>query len=228
MAGSTRYVHLQGSKSLRSHPPQAQAIYPLSPSLSPDGVPAYLDIVPTPEGYNHIALFSPANSSTPRFLTSGQWEVTSGILAVDSDRSLVYFQATNPSSTQRHIYSVALPKLAGEAQAELTALTDTSSPGYYDASFSPKGAFYLLSYKGPHAPWQRIIHVGDKGEIQFLYYVCGLVIECRALLDFDYVLTENPQLNATLAQYELPIVTHSTIESDGYGTLSRVLVPQCS
>ncbi|KAH9893599.1 dipeptidyl aminopeptidase [Cubamyces lactineus] len=173
-----------------------QAIYPLSPSLSPDDMPAYLDIVPTPEGYNHIALFSPANSSTPRFLTSGQWEVTSGILAVDSDRSLVYFQAANPSSTQRHIYSVALPKLAGEAQAELTALTDTSSPGYYDASFSPKGAFYLLSYKGPHAPWQRIIHVGDK--------------------NFDYVLTENPQLNATLAQYELPIVTHSTIESDGY------------
>ncbi|OJT13681.1 hypothetical protein TRAPUB_9780 [Trametes pubescens] len=173
-----------------------QAIYPLSPSLSPDGAPAYLDIVPTPEGYNHIALFSPANSSTPRFLTSGPWEVTSGILAVDAARGLVYFQAANPSSIQRHVFSVPLPKLITEAQAKVTALTDTSSPGYYDASFSPEGAFYLLSYKGPHAPWQRIVHVGDA--------------------DFDYVLTENPQLNETLAQYELPIVTHSTIESDGY------------
>lgn len=51
--------------------------------------PAYLDIVPTSEGYNHIALFSPANSTTPRFLTSGPWEVTSGILAVDVSRGLV-------------------------------------------------------------------------------------------------------------------------------------------
>ncbi|KAI0630468.1 dipeptidyl aminopeptidase [Trametes polyzona] len=173
-----------------------QAIYPLPPALSPDGTPAYLDIVPTPEGYNHIALFSPANASTPRFLTSGEWEVTSSILAVDPTLGLVYFQAANPSSVQRHIFSVPLPKLKTEEKVEVKALTDTSSPAFYDASFSPQGAFYLLSYKGPHAPWQRIVHVGDD--------------------DFDYVLTENPQLNETLAQYELPIVTHSTIESDGY------------
>ncbi|KAI8985642.1 dipeptidyl aminopeptidase [Trametes punicea] len=173
-----------------------QAIYPLPSSLSPHGQPAYLDIVPTPAGYNHIALFSPANSSTPSFLTSGEWEVTSDILAVDVNRSRVYFQAANPSSTQRHIYSVPLPKLSGEEQAELEALTDTSSPGFYDADFSPQGAFYLLSYRGPHAPWQRIVHVDDE--------------------DFDYVLSENPQLNMTLAQYELPIVTHSTVDSDGF------------
>ncbi|RPD57299.1 dipeptidyl aminopeptidase [Lentinus tigrinus ALCF2SS1-7] len=173
-----------------------QAIYPIGPELSPTGEPAYLDIVPTPEGYNHIALFSPADSSTPQFLTSGEWEVTSEILAVDVNRSLVYFQAANPSSTQRHIYSVPLPKLATEEQVAPTALTDTSSPGYYDASFSPEGGFYLLSYRGPHVPWQRIVHAGDD--------------------DFDYVLTENPQLNETLATYELPIRTHSTIESDGY------------
>ncbi|KAI0820257.1 dipeptidyl aminopeptidase [Trametes gibbosa] len=174
-----------------------QAIHPLSPALSPDGVPAYLDIVPTPEGYNHIALFSPANSSIPHFLTSGSWEVTSEILAVDPSKRLVYFQAANPSSVERHIYAVPLPKLAGEkVEVKMKALTDTSSPAFYDAVFSPQGAFYLLSYKGPHAPWQRIVHADDN--------------------DFDYVLTENPQLNETLAQYELPIVTHSTIESDGY------------
>lgn len=39
------------------------------------------------------------------------------------------------------------------------------------------------------------------------------------------MLTENPQLNDTLAQYELPIVTHSTIESDGYGTHLRANLP---
>ncbi|KAI0765616.1 dipeptidyl aminopeptidase [Trametes elegans] len=171
-----------------------QEIYPLAPALSPDGAPAYLDIVPTPEGYNHIALFSPANSSSPRFLTSGTWEVTSGILAVDANRSLVYFQAANPSSIQRHIYAVPLPKITDTEQADIQALTDTSAAGYYDASFSPEGAFYLLSYRGPQAPWQRIVQVADEGMIT----------------------SSNPQLNDTLAQYELPIVKHSTIESDGY------------
>lgn len=68
---------------------QEQRIYPIPASATPDGLSAYLDIVPTSSGYNHIALFSPANSSTPRFLTTGDWEVTGGILAVDTNRSLV-------------------------------------------------------------------------------------------------------------------------------------------
>ena len=89
---------------------------------------------------------------------------------------------------------------------EPTALTDTSSPAYYDAGFSPEGGFYVLSYRGPHVPWQRIIHVGDD--------------------DFDYILSENPQLNETLAQYDLPRVTHSTIESDGYGAFHHSCSPQ--
>ncbi|KAI1783126.1 Alpha/Beta hydrolase protein [Ganoderma leucocontextum] len=100
-----------------------------------------------------------------------------------------YFQAANPSSTQRHIYSVPLPTLKSTNRVEPSSLTDISSPGYYDASFSPQGAFYLLSYRGPHPPWQRVIHVGHA--------------------DFNYVVSENPQLNDTLATYELPIVTHS-------------------
>ena len=147
---------------------QTQAIYPIAPELSPTGEPAYLDVVPTPEGYNHIALFSPSDSSTPQFLTSGEWEVTSEILAVDVNRSLVYFQAANPSSTQRHIYSVPLPKLQTVEMVAPTALTDTSSPGYYEASFSPEGGFYLLSYQGPHAPWQRVVRVGDDGAFAFV------------------------------------------------------------
>jgi dipeptidyl aminopeptidase B len=68
---------------------QIQNIYPLPSSVSHQGTPGYLDIVPNHEGYNHIALFNPFDSGTPRFLTSGHWEVTGGILAVDVDRGLV-------------------------------------------------------------------------------------------------------------------------------------------
>ncbi|PCH36456.1 dipeptidyl aminopeptidase [Wolfiporia cocos MD-104 SS10] len=173
-----------------------QKVYPIPAALSPDGHASYLDVVPTPEGFNHIALFSPASSSTPRFLTSGEWEVTGKILAVNSARGLVYFQAANPGSLQRHIYSVPLPAISSSETVEPTAITDTSSPAVYDASFSPQGGFYLLTYKGPQAPWQKVIEAGGHG--------------------LEFVLTENPQINDTLAEFEMPVVTHSIIESDGY------------
>ncbi|CCO31163.1 hypothetical protein BN14_05198 [Rhizoctonia solani AG-1 IB] len=51
--------------------------------------PGYLDILPTPEGYNHIALFSPPDSSSPIWLTGGEWEVTGSVLAVDETRGLM-------------------------------------------------------------------------------------------------------------------------------------------
>ncbi|CCM01272.1 uncharacterized protein FIBRA_03321 [Fibroporia radiculosa] len=173
-----------------------QRVYSIPTNMSPDGHASYLDIVPTPEGYNHIALFSPAASSTPRFLTSGPWEVTGNILAVDVKRRLVYFQAANPHSLQRHIYSVPLPAISSSGKVEPAALTDVSSPGVYSAQFSPKAGFYLLSYNGPQPPWQKVIDVSGQGR--------------------DFILTENPQLNDTLAQFEMPVVTRSTIDSDGY------------
>ncbi|KAI0315043.1 dipeptidyl aminopeptidase [Amylostereum chailletii] len=173
-------------------------IYPLPASLSPD-IPAYLDIVPSKDGYNHIALFIPADSSTPRFLTSGKWEVTSGVQAIDPERRLVYFQAANPSSTERHIYSISLPARLDDKEetlAELTALTDTSTPAKYSASFSPKAGFHLLSYDGPNIPWQKVINSNDS--------------------DWGYVLTNNVKLNETWNRFEMPIVQYSTIESDGH------------
>ena len=37
------------------------------------------------------------------------------------------------------------------------ALTDVAAPGYYDVSFSPGARYYVLSYRGPKVPWQRMI-----------------------------------------------------------------------
>ena len=67
-----------------------QTVYPLPGSFSASGLSSYLDIVPDKDGYNHIALFSPASATTPRFLTTGPWEVTSGIQAIDLENGLVY------------------------------------------------------------------------------------------------------------------------------------------
>lgn len=65
---------------------------------------------------------------------------------------------------QRHIYSVPLPTSNSTAVVKPTALTDVSSPAVYDASFSPQGGFYLLTYKGPQAPWQKVIESSKKGK----------------------------------------------------------------
>ncbi|KAH8989460.1 dipeptidyl aminopeptidase [Lactarius akahatsu] len=178
------------------------AVYPLTERFSVSGLPSYLDVVPDKKGFNHIALFNPASSGTPRFLTTGPWEVTGGIQAVDFEKGLIYFQAANPSSVGRNIFSAPLPldsnfKFSDAAPiTQPSALTDTAGLGKYSADFSPEAGFYLLSYEGPKIPWQRVVKTNDT--------------------DFDFVVNDNARLNATWSRFETPIIQHTTIDSDGY------------
>ncbi|KAJ6485813.1 dipeptidyl aminopeptidase [Mycena sanguinolenta] len=162
---------------------------------------AYLDILPTPEGFNHLALFSPASSSTPIWLTSGEWEVTNGVKGVDIQNGTIYFEAATPLSTSRHLYSVPIPSLNPTAKekptiAPSTLLTDASEEAYYAADFSPQAGFYLLSYLGPSIPNQKVVQAADSA--------------------FEYVLTTNEHLLNVTEVYEAPTVLYSTIEIDGY------------
>ncbi|KAJ7708699.1 dipeptidyl aminopeptidase [Mycena rosella] len=168
---------------------------------------AYIDVVPTPEGFNHLALFSPPSSSTPIWLTSGAWEVTKGVLGIDAANGIVYFEAANPLSTSRHLYSVPLPSLNLASPTEKAvlaapkALTGASeaaeaAAAYYAADFSPQAGFYLLSYMGPGIPSQKVVKAGDS--------------------EFEYVLTTNARLGNVTEEYEAASVVHSTIEVDGY------------
>ncbi|KAH8093229.1 dipeptidyl aminopeptidase [Cristinia sonorae] len=175
---------------------EKQAVHLLPPNLLTSADSGYLDIIPSKDGYNHIALFSPANNGTPQFLTSGEWEVTGKILGISTTDKLVYFQAANPSSVERHIYSVPLPTSSSSTITEPKALTDASTPSMYDANFSPQAGFYLLSYNGPNIPWQTIYQTSNSS--------------------FQYIATEQPALNDTLAQFELPTIIRGTIDSDGY------------
>lgn len=159
-------------------------------------VSGYLDIVPK-DGYNHIALFSPVNASTPVWITSGEWEVAGGILGWDASRRLAYFMAAKPS-TERHLHSARVPddvSMLANWEPEITALTDVNTPGYYSASFSPGSGYYALHYQGPEVPWQHMIDV-----------------EADATA---FVLEDNAALNATSAEYCRPLISYETIESDG-------------
>lgn len=194
--------------------------------------------MPTPEGYNHVALFSPVDSSSPRFLTTGDWEVAEGILGVDPLRGLMcgillpqrddqidclfeipdsYFRAASPTSIERNIYSVHVPTDAHTpAVKRPTALTTTPVASYYSARFSPSAGFYLLSYEGPGVPFQKLIRVGYESGSNptSLASDSHLSPVCAAS---ERLLVTNAALNATVQMYESPTVVHSTIESEGYG-----------
>lgn len=74
-----------------------------------------------------------------------------------------YFRAASPTSIERNIYSVHVPIDAQSMAVERpNALTDTSVPSYYAASFSPNAGFYLLTYDGPDVPYQKLIKVGNE------------------------------------------------------------------
>lgn len=118
----------------------AHTVYPLPESLSPNGLPSYLDIVPDKDGYNHIALFSPASSSTPRFLTTGSWEVTGSVQAVDLEKGLVYVFARRAYSlvVSDHLLLISflgtskrpthLPSIATYSPSPFPSIAISSSP----------------------------------------------------------------------------------------------------
>ncbi|RSH95247.1 hypothetical protein EHS25_000333 [Saitozyma podzolica] len=149
------------------------------PVKSPEG---YLDIVPK-EGYNHLAFFSPVDASEPVWLTSGDWEVTE-------------ISGMDETASTAHLYSAPIPTTSASGyEQNYQALTDVKQPGYHDVSFSPGGGYYVLQYRGPEVPWQRVMAT-DK--------------------ELDFLLEGNSKLNATLSEFVRPIVTRTTLESDGY------------
>ncbi|KIY51898.1 hypothetical protein FISHEDRAFT_70393 [Fistulina hepatica ATCC 64428] len=182
-----------------------QTIHSLPAALR-DKMDGYLDVVPSKDGYNHVALFSPASSSKPIWLTSGSWEVTGKIQGVRVDEKgdgVVYFTAANPLSTSRHLYSVTFTPGAEVKVGKVTALTyDQDATDnvkdretLYRSSFSPNAGFYLLNYEGPGVPWQKVKASADKG--------------------FNLDVGMNEVLVNRTAEYEAPTIVYGTIEIDG-------------
>lgn len=157
----------------------------------------YIDTV-IHDDNDHLAYFSPLDTSEPKMLTSGNWEVVDAPSSVDLANNLVYFVATKEAPTQRHVYSV---KLDG---TDLKPLTDPTKPGYYDVSFSKLSGYALLTYLGPSIPWQRVISTPSNPSSSFTWTV-----------------EENSNLAKLASEHEMPILVHQNVTIDSY-TLQAV------
>ncbi|KAI9326562.1 dipeptidyl peptidase IV N-terminal region-domain-containing protein [Zopfochytrium polystomum] len=77
--------------------------------------------------------------------------------------------------------------------------------GFYDASFSPKLSYYLLSYKGPDVPFQQVVGVED---------------------DYSAVVTRNEGVSKELRSYGMPRESFFTVPVDkGVEVNVKLLVP---
>ncbi|KAL8294427.1 hypothetical protein RB597_007886 [Gaeumannomyces tritici] len=151
----------------------------------------YVDTVIYNDG-DHLAYFSPPESSEPVMLTSGPgWEVVDAPSAVDLANNLVYFVATKEGSTQRHVYSVGLD---GKG---MKPFTDTSAEGYHDASFSALAGYALLSYQGPKVPWQKVVNTPSNPT------------------KYEATIEDNARLAEYARKHELPILVYGTLNVDG-------------
>ncbi|GAA6056636.1 hypothetical protein JCM3770_006322 [Rhodotorula araucariae] len=183
-----------------------------SPAVAAAPIPAYppgyLDVLPDPQGYNHLAYFSPADASDPVWLTSGEWEIDGGIARVDVHRGLVYFIAANPS-VSRQVYTVPLPSSASALAALRNSKVAVPSPtplsvngqgkmeplAHFGVSVSPGGAVYQLNYEGPGVPWQKLFKADDP--------------------HFSLTLANNSRLAALDKQYAHAEITHSRLALPG-------------
>ncbi|KAI3616486.1 putative dipeptidyl aminopeptidase [Moniliophthora roreri] len=179
-----------------------QNIHPI-PSLN-----AYLDVLPTKQGFNHIALFSPPDSGEPKWITQGEWEVVGGVKGVDEEKGLVYFESTKQSSVERHLYSASLSTspqeptwitksyVSGTGTESILQDGEVIEQGYFSTDFSPQAGFHVLSYLGPGVPWQKVLSTNDS--------------------DWEYILNMNEALANVTREYESPTVVHGSITIDGY------------
>jgi dipeptidyl-peptidase-4 len=84
-------------------------------------------------GYRHLYLYF-LKDRYAKQLTKGDWEVSS-VLGVDAAEKTVYFQGTEKSPLERHVYSL---KLDGGQPQRITG-----DEGTWDANYSPNGAWWV-------------------------------------------------------------------------------------
>jgi dipeptidyl-peptidase-4 len=156
----------------------------------------YVD-VSDEDGWMHLYLY-PTTGGKPKQLTSGKWEVRK-IQNVDGKRGMVYFSSSERHPTESHVYSINLS--TGEKKPLTNSVTEA---GYWDASFSAQGKYYVLSYEGPNVPYQE------------LYWYNSTEKPIR-------VISDNSRLTSRLNEFDLPRIQYFDLPHPSGHNLSAML-----
>ncbi|KAI8583529.1 hypothetical protein K450DRAFT_221602 [Umbelopsis ramanniana AG] len=170
-----------------------------------DDTPKYIDIADNGDGYMHLALYAVNGSNEPVWLTTGDWEVISGTVVVDSVNRLIHYISTEVSPLERHLYMLNISDTDDITKHCITCFEDEEVHGYYSASFSPKAGYYVLNYEGPEVPTTVVNKVGDS--------------------NFSKVLENNTALVELLKQYSLPKSRMVTVKSGGVDMNAIEILP---
>jgi dipeptidyl-peptidase-4 len=106
------------------------------------------------DGFRHIYLYSNDGKDVKQ-LTNGSWEV-SAINGVDEAAGRVFYTSTEPSSLERHLYSIGF-------NGDKRRLT--SAAGTHNISMGTGGAYYLDTYSNLTSPPRTTLHSGDGKEL---------------------------------------------------------------
>ncbi|KAM6977229.1 inactive dipeptidyl peptidase 10 [Aplochiton taeniatus] len=178
------------------------------PLFSADGSVFYTTL-PAKQGargeFRHIASLpaQPAIPSVPpRFLTSGNWDVTF-LCALDEENGKIYFLSTEESRQSRHLYSA---DLEGVFQRQCLSCGLISGCSFFKAEFSPNQTNFILYCLGPGIPKVTVHSTKDPSR-----YV---------------VLEDNRRLSEALEGKRFPEIVFRTLSADNHDLHLKLSLPQ--
>ncbi len=102
-------------------------------------------------GYRHLYLYGLDGKEIAQ-LTKGDWEVA-GVQAVDEEKGIVYFNATEKTPLERHLYRV------GQDGKNFERITKPD--GVHAIQFSPDAAAFVDTYSNATTPQQQWVGKAD-------------------------------------------------------------------
>ena len=106
------------------------------------------------DGYNHIYQYS-AEGKEKKQITEGSWDVTA-FYGYDPRSKRVFYQSVEPSSIERHIYSI---QVNGKGKKKLT-----EEPGVHEANFTSDFTTFLHTFSSHTQPPVYTLDDSKSGE----------------------------------------------------------------
>uniref|UniRef100_UPI00398E9326 inactive dipeptidyl peptidase 10-like n=2 Tax=Pristiophorus japonicus TaxID=55135 RepID=UPI00398E9326 len=177
------------------------------PLFTSDGGTFFLT-VPTKQGargeFQHLATFrpqSPGSQHTCRFITSGNWDVTS-LVAYDEESQQIYFQSTEESPRTRHLYSA---DTTSSFQRRCITCGLVPNCTYSDIQFSPSLAHFVLHCQGFGVPTHTVHRTTEPRDY--------------------YQLEGNEILREALGNKQMPVTEFHTVRVDTYELPLKLSMP---